>query len=235
MARRRRTNKPAPQYLDTDTSRIKIAYKPLSSITPYERNPRDNEQAVDATIASISTFGFLVPIVVDSEGVIAAGHTRYKAATKMGLKTVPVVTASHLTDEQLAAFRVVDNKVAELADWNDMLSVEITALQGAGFDFTQFGWTQEEVDCLTDMVQDDCLSVGAAAQMNQRRTEDDEKDTRRAPARTRFVLGDIVFFVDQSSAKMWLSDVRAETDFEENRLIEHIKELLGITDYESGV
>lgn len=227
MARRRRA-------VDRGPVKVGIEYRTLDEITPYDRNPRQNEDAVQSVANSIRQFGFVVPIVVNADGVIAAGHTRYEAAKMMGLEEVPVVVASHLTPEQLNAFRLIDNKVSELAKWDlDMLSAEITALQNSGIEFTNYGWSQEEIDCLTEIVADDCLSAGVASQLDQRRNED--IDNRRAPSRTRFVLGDIVFFIEQSAARSWLSDIRAEVDFEEAALIRHIKELLGLDNYEEQV
>lgn len=224
VARRRRA-------VDRGPVEIRITQRRLSQITPYAGNPRQNAEAVQSVANSIRQFGFIVPIVVNAEGVIAAGHTRYEAARYLGMEQVPVVVADHLTPQQLDAFRLIDNKVSELAKWDlDMLSAEITALQNSGIEFTNYGWTQEEVDCLTEIVADDCLSAGVATQLDQRRHED--VDTRRAPARTRFVLGDIVFFVDQGAAREWLSDIRAEVDFEETALINLIKDRLGIDQYE---
>jgi hypothetical protein len=224
VARRRRA-------VDRGPVEVRIEQRRLSQITPYENNPRQNAEAVQSVANSIRQFGFIVPIVVNAEGVIAAGHTRYEAARHLGMEQVPVVVADHLTPQQLDAFRLIDNKVSELAKWDlDMLSAEITALQNSGIEFTNYGWTQEEIDCLTEIVADDCLSAGVATQLDQRRHDD--IDTRRAPARTRFVLGDIVFFVDQSAAREWLSDIRAEVDFEETALINLIKDRLGIDQYE---
>ena len=97
---------------------VKVKQKKLSSITPYWRNPRDNDESVPATAASIRRFGFKVPIVVDTEGVIVTGHTRYKAATELGLETVPVIVADDLTPAECKAYRLADNKVGEKSRWN---------------------------------------------------------------------------------------------------------------------
>jgi len=119
---------------------MQIYDKRLDEIKPYENNPRHNDNAVDAVANSIREFGFKVPIVVDSEGVIVAGHTRYKAAQKLGLQTVPCLVADDLTQEQVKAFRLADNKVGELATWDlDTLKVELDNigeidLSGMGFD-----------------------------------------------------------------------------------------------------
>jgi hypothetical protein len=91
---------------------MKIEIRPLSEIRPYPNNPRTNDQAVDAVAASIREFGFRQPIVVDEEGVIVCGQTRYKAARKLGLEKVPVHMAKDLTPEQIRAYRIADNQTA---------------------------------------------------------------------------------------------------------------------------
>ena len=116
----------------------------LSEIRPYERNPRRNDSAVDAVAASIKEFGWQQPIVVDKDGVIIAGHTRYKAAKKLKCKEVPVVYADNLTEEQAKAYRLADNKTSELAEWDaDLLSEELLDLQD--FDMGQFGFDLNEL------------------------------------------------------------------------------------------
>lgn len=98
----------------------------LSDIKPYENNPRKNNEAVKYVAQSIKEFGFKVPIVIDKNNVIIAGHTRYKAAKRLKMKEVPTIIADDLTDEQVKAFRLADNKVAEKAEWNfDLLPLEI--------------------------------------------------------------------------------------------------------------
>ncbi len=125
-----------------ERDKMQIYDKRLDEIKPYENNPRHNDNAVDAVANSIREFGFKVPIVVDSEGVIVAGHTRYKAAKKLGLAKVPCIIADDLTDEQVRAFRLADNKVGELATWDlDTLQVELDNigeidLSDMGFDLT---------------------------------------------------------------------------------------------------
>jgi len=90
---------------------MQIIEKKINDLTPYENNPRKNDKSVDYVANSISQFGFKVPIVIDSNGVIVAGHTRYKAAVKLKMETVPCIVADDLTEEQIRAFRLVDNKV----------------------------------------------------------------------------------------------------------------------------
>lgn len=98
----------------------------LSDITPYENNPRNNDEAVEPVLESIKEFGFKVPIIIDKNNVIVAGHTRYKAAKKLKLKSVPCIRADDLTEEQIRAFRLADNKVSEFAKWdNQLLNIEL--------------------------------------------------------------------------------------------------------------
>ena len=105
---------------------MNILQLPLEEVHPYENNPRKNDNAVDAVAASIRQYGFLVPLVISADHEIITGHTRYKAAGRLGLPTVPCVIADELTDEQIKAFRLVDNKVGELAQWDvDLLPLEL--------------------------------------------------------------------------------------------------------------
>ena len=97
---------------------MNILQLPLEEVHPYKNNPRKNDNAVDAVAASIRQYGFLVPLVISAEHEIIAGHTRYKAAGRLGLSTVPCVIADELTEDQIKAFRLADNKVGELAQWD---------------------------------------------------------------------------------------------------------------------
>ena len=133
---------------------MQIYDKRLNEIKPYENNPRHNDNAVDAVVNSIREFGFKVPLVVDSEGVIVAGHTRYKAAKKLGLKTVPCIVADDLTDEQVKAFRLADNKVGELATWAlDTLKVELDNI--GEIDMSEFGFSLDGIGEEPQEVQED--------------------------------------------------------------------------------
>ncbi len=130
---------------------LNIELRPLAEIKPYEKNPRDNDTAVDAVAESIRRFGFRQPIVVDEAGVIVCGHTRWKAAQKLGLAEVPVHVARDLTPEQIRAYRIADNKTAELAEWNlELLPIELAELQGAGIDWSLLGFDQDELAKLLD-------------------------------------------------------------------------------------
>lgn len=96
----------------------------LKDLIPYDKNPRKNDEAVKYVAASIREFGFKVPIVIDRNNVIVAGHTRYKAAQELGLKDVPCIVADDLTDEQVRAFRLADNKVSDYSIWDNKLLLE---------------------------------------------------------------------------------------------------------------
>ena len=130
---------------------MKIEPWKLGDIKPYPGNPRQNDAAVDAVAASIREFGFRQPIVVDAQGVIICGHTRYKAALKLGLETVPVHVAKDLTPAQIKAYRIADNKSADLATWDyELLPIELTALQGMDFDIGLLGFSQDEMAKMFD-------------------------------------------------------------------------------------
>lgn len=118
---------------------MQIIYKTLEELKPYKNNPRNNDGAVDAVAASIKEFGFKVPIVIDADGEIIAGHTRLKAAKKLGLEKVPCIIADDLTPDQIKAFRLADNKTAELAEWNlELLQLELDDIE---LDMSEFGFT----------------------------------------------------------------------------------------------
>ncbi len=130
---------------------MKIEMRPLAAIKAYEKNPRINDVAVDAVAESISQFGFRQPIVIDTEGVIVCGHTRYRAAQKLGLAEVPVHVATDLTPEQIRAYRIADNKTAELAEWNlDLLPIELAELKDAGIDWSLLGFDSDDLAMLLD-------------------------------------------------------------------------------------
>lgn len=119
--------------------KTKVTYMDVDSLIPYANNPRLNDNAVDAVAASIKEFGFKVPIVVDGENVIINGHTRLKAAHKLGLTQVPVIVADDLTPEQVKAFRLADNKTSELAEW-DLGKLDIELGQIPDIDMGAFGF-----------------------------------------------------------------------------------------------
>src|SRR5262249_44570813 len=132
-------------------SLMDIEQRAITSIRPYENNPRHNDDAVEAVAASIREFGFRQPIVVDDQGVIIVGHTRYKAALKLGLERVPVHVATGLTPAQVKAYRIADNQTATLSQWNlDLLPLELAELQKLNFDLDLTGFSTEDLLRLTE-------------------------------------------------------------------------------------
>ena len=122
---------------------MKIESIKIEDIKPYENNPRRNDEAVAGVMESIKQFGFKIPIVIDKNNVIVCGHTRYKASVGLGLKKIPCIRATDLTDDQVKAFRIADNKVSEVAEWDlEKLQIEIEDIQldmsSFGFDFDSF-------------------------------------------------------------------------------------------------
>jgi DNA modification methylase len=130
---------------------MEIELRPLAEIKPYEKNPRVNDMAVEAVARSIREFGFRQPIVVDGDGVIVVGHTRWKAAAKLGLERVPVHVARELTPEQAKAYRIADNKTADLAQWDlELLPGELAELQALDVDLSLLGFDEDELAKLFD-------------------------------------------------------------------------------------
>jgi DNA modification methylase len=123
-----------------------IEMRDIDQIIPYDKNPRVNDGAVDAVVASIREFGWRQPIVVDGQGVIVVGHTRFKAARKMGLAQVPVHVATDLTPAQARAYRIADNQTATIADWDmDLLPLELADLRAMDVDLNLLGFDAEEL------------------------------------------------------------------------------------------
>lgn len=123
-----------------------IELRPLTSIHPYDKNPRINDDAVEAVMASLREFGFRQPIVVDADGVIICGHTRFKAAQRLGMEQVPVHVATDITPAQIKAYRIADNQTATLAEWNyDLLPIELADLQGLDFDLNLLGFDADDL------------------------------------------------------------------------------------------
>lgn len=119
---------------------MKVVELRLDQIKPYENNPRFNDNAVDAVAKSIHDFGFEQPLVLDKNNVIIVGHTRFKAAHQLGLETVPCVIADHLTEDQVKAYRLADNKVGELAHWDyAALNIELEEIE---MDMEDFGFIE---------------------------------------------------------------------------------------------
>ena len=150
---------------------------PLERLIDYARNPRKNDHAVDKVAAAIKEFGFRVPIVAKSDGLVVDGHLRLKAARKLGLAEVPVVLADDLTDAQVKAFRISVNRMAELAEWDsELLALELGELGELGFDLELTGFSEDEANALTPEIVEG-------------KTDPDEAP--EPPAKPRSVLGDV--------------------------------------------
>ena len=126
---------------------MQIINKRVDELRAYDKNPRRNDEAVEYVANSIREFGFKVPVVIDNRNTIVCGHTRVKAAVKLGMGEVPCIVADDLTPAQIKAFRLADNKVGELAMWDwDLLSDEMEELDELGIDMSDFGFLSLDDD-----------------------------------------------------------------------------------------
>lgn len=133
---------------------MRIINLPIDEITPYEGNPRKNDNAIHAVAESIRNFGFKVPIVIDKNNIIIAGHTRLKAAKLLNLEMVPVIKAEDLTEEQVQAFRLADNKTGELAGWDFIkLQEELDGI--TGIDMYGLGFENDKDFNVDDFFKDE--------------------------------------------------------------------------------
>ena len=138
--------------------KLKIEYIDINDIKPYEKNPRKNEDAIPYVMESIKQFGFKNPVILDKNNVIVAGHTRIESAKRLGMKEIPCIYADDLTDEQIKAFRLADNKVAEVAEWDfDILGEELDGI--LDIDMSDFGFDlnfddEEEQEIVEDEDED---------------------------------------------------------------------------------
>ena len=134
-------------------NRLNVVTMKIADLKAYENNPRKNEKAVDAVANSINSFGFKVPVIIDKNNVVVAGHTRLLACKKLGIDEVPCVIADDLTEDQIKAFRIADNKTAELADWDfDKLKEELGSID---IDMEQFGFTDLEKIMDREVMEDE--------------------------------------------------------------------------------
>jgi len=164
---------------------FRIQLRNIDSIRPYDRNPRINDSAVDAVATSLREFGFRQPIVVDADGVIVAGHTRWKAAKQLGLAKVPVHVATDLTPEQIRAYRIADNKTGERATWDmEILPIELSELRGGGFDLDLLAFDDDE---LAKLLNDGEELKGGLTDPDDVPEPPDEATTKRGDL---YVLGD---------------------------------------------
>lgn len=149
---------------------LEIIYKNIKDLKPYSKNARKNDKAVKYVAKSIEEFGFKVPVIIDKDNVIVCGHTRYKASKKLGYNEIPCIIADDLTEEQIKAFRLADNKVSEKADWDfDLLSDEIDDIidinmEDFGFEFIDYEKnkidTQKKVESILNLQKANFKGVG---------------------------------------------------------------------------
>ena len=144
-----------PAFFGSVMPDYKIYQKSVNDLIPYVNNPRNNSGAVDAVASSIAEFGFKVPVVIDRNGILITGHTRLEAEKKLSITKIPAIRAADLTDAQVKAFRLADNKVAEIATWDDQaLAAELQALDDMDFDMADFGFADDELGDNTDDIAD---------------------------------------------------------------------------------
>lgn len=149
---------------------LEIIYKNIKDLKPYLKNARKNDKAVKYVAKSIENFGFKIPVIIDKDNVIVCGHTRYKASKKLGYNEIPCIIADDLTEEQIKAFRLADNKVSEKADWDfDLLSDEINDIidinmEDFGFEFIDYEKnkidTQKKVESILNLQKANFKGVG---------------------------------------------------------------------------
>lgn len=138
---------------------MQIIEKKIEELIPYENNPRKNENAIQFVANSIKEFGFKVPIVIDKNNTIVAGHTRLLASKKLGIETVPCIIADDLNEEQIKAFRLADNKVSEFSEWNrELLKKELNDLFEK-YDMNEFGFPVQIEDIETDIFPEQEISA----------------------------------------------------------------------------
>jgi hypothetical protein len=214
--------------------RISIEYVGLDELKPYPNNPRDNRNAVESVKQSIINFGFKVPCVITDDGTIVTGHTRVTAMKQLRaqfpnderFQEVPCILADDLTDEQVQAFRMVDNKTSELASWDfDRLSNEVSELVAAGVNLTPFGWTQEEIDCLANVVSADCLDGDG---VNSAAYEGKSLATHRDNQSVRISIADLAFYVLREDYDRWADDMRREHNYDLDQMLDALADSMGL-------
>ena len=185
----------------------------IEKVKPYDKNPRKNKAAVDYVANSIKEFGFQQPIVVDKDMVVIAGHTRLKAAKKLKIKEVPVVIADNLTEEQVKAYRLADNKTAEKAEWDfDLLTDELLSLQELDFDMEQFGF---DFDFSEDeeAVEDDNWEADVPEEPISKRGDIWVLGRHRLMCGDSTDAADVALLMDGNKADMLLTDLPYNVDY----------------------
>lgn len=218
-----------------------IALWDVDQLTPYERNPRNNEAAINAVAASIKNFGFLVPMVVDKDGVVVAGHTRLAAVRKLMeedpanasfYRQVPVMKANDLTPDQVKAFRLIDNKTAEMATWDfDMLAREVAELQDTGVELIGFG--QDEIDCMIALASAEADIGDNLAQDlmgGNEIPEDGSSRTNSAEGSIKITFGELSFYILEVDYREWMDALMKAEEFDKDTVVDKIAKRMGLLD-----
>jgi hypothetical protein len=209
----------------------------LDDLQPYPENPRDNRAAIAAVKASIMEFGFRIPIVIDNDRVIVAGHTRTEAMKELRVEnpgdprfeTIPCLVAGDLSEDQLRAFRLVDNKVASLATWDfDKLAGEVSALVDVGLDLMPYGWTREEIDCLNSVVTADCLSAPLTDGVGGAVDSGSTLAAHRDGQSVRISIADLAFYVLREDYDEWADNLRREHNYDLDQMLDALAENMGL-------
>lgn len=183
----------------------------LQDLQPYENNPRINDNAIDSVANSIKEFGFKVPIVITKDNVIVAGHTRYKASLQLGLEEVPCIIAGDLTDEQIKAFRLADNKVSELADWDfEKLEQELAEIS---LDMSLFSFDLENDSIFTDDFED-----------VQPRESEDKPTEKLSDVNVR--IGEYTFVVERAEYENLVEEIQITIGYAKDEVIGELKRRL---------
>ena len=188
---------------------MEIRYVYIGDIVPYDNNPRKNEAAVDAVAASIQEFGFRNPVILDKNNVVVCGHTRLKAAEKLGIEEIPVLYADDLSDEQIRAYRLADNKTAELADWDfDKLEEELAQIN---LDMTAFGFDDPPED---DLITEDDYQPEEKPEPKSKRGEIYQLGRHRLMCGDSTVKADVEALMNGNLADLVVTDPPYGVDYE---------------------
>jgi ParB-like chromosome segregation protein Spo0J len=197
---------------------MKVDIIEIEKVIPYARNPRITVHAVDKVAASIKEFGFRQPIVVDSEMVIIAGHVRYLASQKLGLKKVPVHVAEGLSPAQVQAYRIADNRTGEEAEWDkELLALEIGELESLEFDNSILGFESAELEELKHGLEG-LLSDGT----------DDGGEKPIDEADTKATIGPYSFMIGREEYLEWIEEIKQAVGFDKESITNELKHRLGL-------
>lgn len=208
---------------------MQIEKIPISEIVPYSKNPRKNDQAVDMVAQSIKEFGFQSPIILGKDNVILAGHTRIKAAQKLGLKEVPVIWAENLTEAKEIAYRIADNKSSELAEWDfELLKSEFQELESLEMDLDTTGFNPQETGDILgggEIKEDEFTEVDAYERAKSKSTvklgDIYQLGEHRLMCGDAMMKGDVDKLMDGNKADMMFTDPPYGYSYESNHQNKH--------------